>query len=376
MTDPRHPSSADRSDADDVEAHACPKCEAQPGSPCRSRGGAVASAYHTRRFTRVPRLKKALRVSTPADRGAGRPWRPGTPPPAPIDPDLSSADIRIGYARCSTLGQELDSQLDALAGHGIPRDKIFAEKISTRIRVRPKFEEALRTAREVKAHAPHCRVIFTVYEMKRLGRDAAELTALADHLTAHGLILEMLAGPLPGIYDPTGPGKLLFAFFAAMAETERENIRESTLEGLDTAARKGKHGGRPPVITDDMLHTVLRRRAGGESVEQIQPDLIIPTGKRKGQPPPSPASTGRSPNMPSGRRTPRPSNRPTPTSPPSRPATFPGPARTPQRSVRDHDRSHRDFLYADYSHPDPCSLVPGTHGRCGSIGPTRPSPSG
>ncbi|MFY1678702.1 recombinase family protein [Streptomyces sp. WMMC905] len=101
--------------------------------------------------------------------------------------------------------------------------------------------------------------------MKRLGRDAAELTALADHLTAHGLVLEMLAGPLPGIYDPTGPGKLLFAFFAAMAETERENIRESTLEGLDTAARKGKHGGRPPVITDDMLHTVLRRRAGAAS---------------------------------------------------------------------------------------------------------------
>ncbi|MFF9024824.1 recombinase family protein [Streptomyces eurythermus] len=121
--------------------------------------------------------------------------------------------------------------------------------------------------------------------MKRLGRDTAELTALADHLTAHGPVLEMLAGPLPGLYDPTGPGKLLFAFFAAMAETERENIRESTLEGLDTAARKGKHGGRPPVITEDMPHTVLRRRANGESVEQIQPDLIIPTGKCKGQSP-------------------------------------------------------------------------------------------
>ncbi|MFB0627023.1 hypothetical protein [Streptomyces sp. AB3(2024)] len=62
-------------------------------------------------------------------------------------------------------------------------------------------------------------------------------------------------------------------------------VRESTLEGLDTAARKGKHGGRPPVITEDMLHTVLRRRAAGESVEQIQPDLIIPTGKRKGHSP-------------------------------------------------------------------------------------------
>ncbi|MFF5161437.1 hypothetical protein ACFY3N_35590 [Streptomyces sp. NPDC000348] len=71
MTVPQQPSPADRSDADDVEQHACPKCDAQPGSPCRSRGGAVASAYHTRRFTTVPRLKKALRVPTPGRPGAG-----------------------------------------------------------------------------------------------------------------------------------------------------------------------------------------------------------------------------------------------------------------------------------------------------------------
>ena len=87
------------------------------------------------------------------------------------------------------------------------------------------------------------------------------------------------------MYDPSGPGRLLFAFFAAMAETERENIRESTLEGLDTAARKGRHGGRPQVITEDMLHTVLRRRELGESVEVITPGLIIPAGRRKGQNP-------------------------------------------------------------------------------------------
>ncbi len=251
MTAPEQALSAD---ADEIERHPCPRCTAKPGSPCRSRSGAVAGAYHTGRFTKVPRLSKLLRVATPADRGPGQPWRPGTPVPA-------------------------------LAAHGIPRDKIFSEKISTRIRVRPQFEAALTLARQIKAHAPHCRVIFTVYEMKRLGRDAAELTALADHLTAHGLVLEMLAGPLPGMYDPSGPGRLLFAFFAAMAETERENIRESTLEGLDAAARKGRHGGRPQVITDDMLHTVLRRRAAGESVEVIAPDVIIGTGKRKGQNP-------------------------------------------------------------------------------------------
>ncbi|MER5422757.1 recombinase family protein [Streptosporangium roseum] len=276
--------SADRA-ADDVERHPCPRCGVAAGSPCRSRSGAVAGTYHTGRFTKVGRLAKLLRVQTPADRGPGQPWRPGTPPPAPLAADAPTADIRIGYARCSSLTQELQSQLDALTAHGIDRDKIFSEKISTRVRVRPRFEAALALARQIKAHAPHCRVILTVYEMKRLGRDAAELTALADHLVAHGLVLEMLAGPLAGTYAPSGPGRMLFAFFAAMAETEREAIREATLEGLDAAARKGKHGGRPAVITEDMLHTVLRRRAAGESVETIRGDLIIPTGKRKGRNP-------------------------------------------------------------------------------------------
>ena len=170
-------------------------------------------------------------------------------------------------------------------------------------------------ARQIKAHAPHCRVFFTVYEMKRLGRDSAELTALADHLTAHGIALEMLAGSLTGIYDPTGTGRVLFAFFAAMAETERENIREATLEGLNADARKGNHGGRPPVITDDILHTVLRRRANGESLEDIRPDLIIPTGKRKGRNP-SLASIYRALTQHEKRQaTPKPLTRPTPTLP-------------------------------------------------------------
>jgi hypothetical protein len=82
-----------------------------------------------------------------------------------------------------------------------------------------------------------------------------------------------------------GTGRILFAFFAAMAETDRGTIRESTLEGLNAASRKGNHRERPPVITDDMMHTVLRRRANGKSVEEIRTDLIIPTGKRKGHNP-------------------------------------------------------------------------------------------
>ncbi|MFB6963073.1 hypothetical protein ACFCYB_40460 [Streptomyces sp. NPDC056309] len=93
------PQETSPSDADDVERHPCPRCKADPGSPCRSRSGAVAGAYHTGRFTKVPRLAKLLRVPTPADRGPGQPWRPGTPVPLALAPDTRTADIRIGYAR-------------------------------------------------------------------------------------------------------------------------------------------------------------------------------------------------------------------------------------------------------------------------------------
>lgn len=85
-------------------------------------------------------------------------------------------------------------------------------------------------------------------------------------------------------------------FLAALAESERESIRESALEGLDAVAPKGRHGGRQHVVTEDMRHTTPRRRVNGESVEQSQPDLIIPTGKSKGQAPSVASVSARSPS--------------------------------------------------------------------------------
>ncbi|WP_285575613.1 hypothetical protein [Actinoallomurus iriomotensis] len=52
--------------------------------------------------------------------------------------------------------------MDALSAHGIPRDKISSERISSRIRVRPRFGTALSPAREIQARTPHRRVLFTV----------------------------------------------------------------------------------------------------------------------------------------------------------------------------------------------------------------------
>ncbi|MFD8992308.1 recombinase family protein [Streptomyces goshikiensis] len=93
------------------------------------------------------------------------------------------------------------------------------------------------------------------------------------------------------MYDPSGPGRLLFGFFAAMAETEREHIREATLEGLDAAARKGNHGGRPPVTTRCIPSSATARMA--RRWRTSSPTCSSPPAAARDTDPASPASTGR-----------------------------------------------------------------------------------
>lgn len=150
-----------------VERHPCPQCAVPAGSACRTRAGRTAAKYHTARFILVPSLREELTVATPPDRSPGKPWVPG-PQVAPAAPDITTVPIRIGYARCSTATQELQSQLDALSRARCTR--VFSEKISTRIKVRPELDKALTLAHEIKTAAPNQSVILAVHEMKRLGR--------------------------------------------------------------------------------------------------------------------------------------------------------------------------------------------------------------
>ncbi|MFD0378313.1 recombinase family protein [Streptomyces sp. NPDC127112] len=129
--------------------------------------------------------------------------------------------------------------------------------------------------------------MFTVHELKRLARNAAELMTLSAELQAGGIQLELFTGPLTGIYDPNGMGAMFFAVLAVLAvagQIERNDIREKTLEGQVTAA-KGNHGGRPKVIDDDMLTFALALQDKGAPVPVIAKKLTIKTGKNAGRHP-------------------------------------------------------------------------------------------
>ncbi|GGX33990.1 recombinase family protein [Streptomyces noursei] len=242
-----------------VERHDCPNCDAPAGSACRTRGGKTAAKYHTPRFVLVPALREELEVSVPADRGPGRTWKQG-PTLAVVPAPRTERPVRIGYARTSTARQELASQLEAL--RRAECHKIFSEQISTRIKVRPELEKALALAHQFKEAAPETPVIFTVHELKRLARNAAELMTLSAELQAGGIQLELLTGPLTGIYDPNGMGAMFFAVLAVAEQIERNHIREKTLEGQVVAASK-----RQPRRTAEghrRRHAHLRHRAQGQ----------------------------------------------------------------------------------------------------------------
>ena len=146
--------------------------------------------------------------------------------------------MKIGYARVSTLEQNLDLQRDALEGAGC--EKVIVDKASGTVAARP----GLNRARELLRRGD----TLVVWRLDRLGRSLPDLIAWAQHLEKEGVALQSLA---EAIDTATPTGRLTFHLFGALAEFERNLIRERTLAGLSAARARGRVGGRPPALDAD-----------------------------------------------------------------------------------------------------------------------------
>ena len=145
----------------------------------------------------------------------------------------------IGYARVSTHEQLLDLQIDALAKASCDPAKTYTDKISSRKAERPELKRALDQLREGDT--------FVVWRLDRLGRSLRELIDLVNLIHTKGAGFRSLTEHM----DTTTPGgKLVFHFFAALAEFERDIIQERTRAGLAAARARGRKGGRPPLDKD------------------------------------------------------------------------------------------------------------------------------
>src|SRR5271170_4514134 len=158
-----------------------------------------------------------------------------TPPFASHTP---SKPMLLGYARVSTVDQNLALQRDALAEAGC--GKIFTEQLSGAVTDRPALREALEFARSGDT--------LIVWKLDRLARSMKQLIETVEALRLKGIGFRSLTEALD---TTTAQGRLVFHMFGALAEFERSLIRERTQAGLAAARRAGRTGGRPPKLTDD-----------------------------------------------------------------------------------------------------------------------------
>ena len=144
----------------------------------------------------------------------------------------------IGYARVSKSdnSQVLDLQIDALTNSGVKEENIYSDKISGSKDERPGLENCLKALREDD--------ILVVYKLDRLGRNLKHLIQTVEDLTKRKIGFKVLSGQGVNIDTTTPAGKMIFSIFGALAEFERELIRERTIAGIQAARARGRMGGR------------------------------------------------------------------------------------------------------------------------------------
>src|SRR4051795_10371567 len=151
----------------------------------------------------------------------------------------------IGYARVSTTDQTLALQQDALTKAGCER--IFTDTASGALVERKGLEEALSHLRTGDT--------LVVWKLDRLGRSLKDLIARITELQSRQIGFKSLTEQID---TTTSGGKLIFHIFGALAEFERDIIKERTNAGLEAARARGKRGGRPKALSPERIKLARR----------------------------------------------------------------------------------------------------------------------
>jgi DNA invertase Pin-like site-specific DNA recombinase len=146
----------------------------------------------------------------------------------------------IGYARVSTIEQNLDLQLDALKTIGC--EKVFEDKIGGTVFDRPGLAKTLEHIRSGDT--------LVVWKLDRLGRSLHNLLKLINDLQEKGIMFRSIQD---GIDTTTSIGQFFFQITGAFAELERNLIKERTKAGLEAARARGKKGGRKPLLSKKQI---------------------------------------------------------------------------------------------------------------------------
>lgn len=168
----------------------------------------------------------------------------------------------LGYARVSTTHQDLARQLTALAEHGIPADRIYADKKTGATVDRPQFTALLGYAR------PGDTIVAT--NLDRLGRNLRECLNVIHELRERGVGVRTLRDPLPiDTTDTSGMAEIAVAMLALFAHMERVFMRERAAHAREVAAAQGKQPGRPRKLSATQLAMARAALREDQPVDQV-----------------------------------------------------------------------------------------------------------
>src|SRR3954452_33913 len=160
--------------------------------------------------------------------------------------------MMIGYARVSTLDQTLALQQDALTAAGC--EQLYTDTASGSVTDRPGLTQALSHLRTGDT--------LVVWRLDRLGRSLAHLIDTIRQLQERGIGFRLLQEQLD---TTTSGGKLVFHVFGALAEFERDLIRERTHAGLAAARARGRLFGRPRALSPQQVKYLQRLATDGRN---------------------------------------------------------------------------------------------------------------
>lgn len=175
--------------------------------------------------------------------------------------------IDLGYARVSTTRQHLERQLAALAGAGIPAERIYTDKKTGANTDREGLAALLAYARAGDT--------IVVHTLDRLGRELREVLNLVHELSERGINVRSLADSVP-INTADAANKMAFMMLALFAEMERTFTAERAAHARAVAVAAGRRGGRPIAHSADTIEHARLLRAQGTSLGKIAVKTGIP----------------------------------------------------------------------------------------------------
>lgn len=167
----------------------------------------------------------------------------------------------VGYSRVSTDEQNLDLQIDALKIAGC--EKFFQDLGSGSSLERKGLKESVEFMRSGD--------VLVVWKLDRLGRSLKHIIELVAQLEKKGIGLKFLQEKI----DTTGAAGIFYLqIFAALAEFERNIIRERTSAGLASARSRGRFGGRPKKLSKDKIEMLKQLYESQKHTVQEIADLV------------------------------------------------------------------------------------------------------